>query len=70
MEMKYSSTLILAEGKKNLIKKENDIRNHIVHRDVTLETLNREEPLIEKHLILRVFFSIVVLFNQNKRLIV
>ena len=40
--MKDNSTLILVEEKKNLIKNENDTRNHTVHRDFTLETLNRE----------------------------
>jgi hypothetical protein len=41
-EMHDTSTLILAKEKKNLIKKENDIRNHTLHRDFTLLTLNRE----------------------------
>jgi hypothetical protein len=40
--MKCTSTLILAEEKNNLIKKENDTSNHTVHRDFTPETLNQE----------------------------
>jgi hypothetical protein len=40
--MKDTSTLILAEKKKNLIKNTNDTSNHTVHQDFTLESVNRE----------------------------
>jgi hypothetical protein len=40
--MQGTSTLILVEEKKNLIKKENDTINHTIHRYFTLETLNWE----------------------------
>jgi hypothetical protein len=40
--MEDTSTLILAEEKNNLIKNVNYTSNHIVHRDFTLVTLNRE----------------------------
>jgi hypothetical protein len=40
--MRNTSTLILVEEKKNLIKNVNETSNHTVHGDFTMETLNQE----------------------------
>jgi hypothetical protein len=58
--MHDTSTLILAEEKKNLIKKASDTSNHMVHRDFTLETLNQENQHSFERFALLLSYSIKI----------
>jgi hypothetical protein len=56
--MQGTSTLILAEEKKNLIKNVNETRNHTVHRDFTLEPLTGRNQHSFEHSSLLLSYSI------------
>jgi hypothetical protein len=56
--MQGTSTLILVEEKKNLIKNVNETSNHTIHRDFTLEPLTGRNQHYFEHSSLLLFYSI------------
>jgi hypothetical protein len=56
--MQGTSTLILTKEKKNLTKNVNETRNHIVHRDFTVEPLTERNQHSFEHSTLLLSYSI------------